>query len=953
MAAQGRLSKHLLGAQRSSKVTRPESAPTQHDVSGSCEVKIQHDKFDLQLLRGQMKNLLDQVGSLKRILKGQSDEIHRLRSANDELANADRRLSYTQKKYQAAKLQNEEMKKNLALEALQNNALRAEVANLRDQLEKMSQMVKEKESRIFEMVHPHKSLPKKNEDLSAQELTKLYAAKENRISELENKQLSLVKKNEDMLAEIAKLRREMCNVEKMLLIEQDSRKDGQQHLLKDLQLARSSLLQKHDILSDEVAHLRNKLDSSVSFAISSDTYNQMVATKNSTINDNESIGTSHQGVAMKNPTVNDYESIDELSVDTIRDVEGLRRALGKLLPSCRQFLGDTPIGSANEVISASSQSSKEKPDSHNNSSAKGKEANDEHLKLTQVDVKYQRGMAQRQITTQDVTSLKSAKNFPEHKNRLKENDAKCKNWSSIAISKVQDDPSRSSKGHEGIVDTHGIFDVKKKPLESSSFTGVEIFNAFQTELPIKDGRDREQQRTEQRRAGKEQIMPKLSSSEINENGFNITKVKDRAGGEDGKKLKGGERTAIAKHISQTTLPHNSKDTLMLVQLKDHERRHSGVEFIPNAEAHQETKKSIPKSVKGENELTSRRMQEDMIHLSDSNQHVVQKMKSHYGANGDVKDPLEKCFDESSSPPNLEGEITLQTESSAKFTSLEKNEDRMSKLDGPNNKFLEISGGFAPLVDQVNVKHYKSNISVERLTPAVESEDEESQIANDLTPKNVHRESWGDAVESGRISRKMRSDSFPIYDSNKWIGQENPYFDRTCNDKKSEDILSSESPSPLGSKAAKLMQMGPNEQYPSNEYTLWERNEGRMEDLGSSFAEMLPNAFEVNNESGQNDNDLTPARKLSQASSSSLEELQNNCKFGRDVTDNTAAHEGFEAISQYNDEIYLNTPSDVLSETARKFENDGKQRDMDALSLIEEEISVNESDSVVSLQAVEY
>jgi hypothetical protein len=916
MAAQGRLSKHLLGAQRSSKVTRPESAPTQHDASGSCEVKIQHDKFDLQLLRGQMKNLLDQIGSLKRILKDQSDEIHRLRSANDELANADRRLSYTQKKYQAAKLQNEEMKKNLALEALQNNALRAEVANLNDQLEKMSQMVKEKESRIFEMVHPHKSLPKKNEDLSAQELTKLYAAKENRISELENKQLSLVKKNEDMLAEIAKLRREMCNVEKMLLIEQDSRKDGQQHLLKDLQLARSSLLQKHDILSNEVAHLRNKLDSSVSFAISSDTYNQMLATKNSTINDNESIGTSHQGVAMKNPTVNDYESIDELSVDTIRDVEGLRRALGKLLPSYRQFLGDTPIGSANEVISASSQSSKEKPDSHNNSSAKGKEANDEHLKLTQVDVKYQRGMAQRQITTQDVTSLKSAKNFPEHKNRLKENDAKCKNWSSIAISKVQDDPSQSSKGNEGIVDTHGIFDGKKKPLESSSFTGVEIFNASQTELPI-------------------------------------TKVKDRAGGENGKKLKGGERTAIAKHISQTTLPHNSKDTLTLVQLKDHERRHSGVEFIPNAEAHQETKKNIPKSVKGENELTSRRMQEDMIHLSDSNQHVVQKMKSHYGANGDVKDPLEKCFDESSSPPNLEGEKTLQTESSAKFSSFTKNEDRMSKLDNPNNKFLEISGGFAPLVDQVNVKHYKSNISVERLTPAVESEDEESQIANDLTPKNVHRESWGDAVESGRISRKMRSDSFPIYDSNKWIGQENPYFDRTCNDKKSEDILSSESPSPHGSKAAKLMQMGPNAQYPSNEYTLWERNEGRMEDLGSSFAEIFPNAFEVYNENGQNDNDLTPARKLSQASSSSLEELQNNCKFGRDVIDNTVAHEGFEAISQYNDEIYLNSQSDVLSETARKFENDGKQRDMDALSLIEEEISVNESDSVVSLQAVEY
>ena len=279
------------------------------------------DKLDLPFLRVQMQSLLQQIASLRKILKdhakvnqSQSEELRHLRSVNEGLESVDRRLAYTRKKYQKRMEQMEESKRiERASDAETINALRAEVANLKTQLDDFSKVVKQKDVEIAELNKQYSKSLIPNSKVLVNEVSDLNAANENHISQLQKNQSSLLQKNIDMAAEISKLRLEMSHMKTLLASEQDCRKTGQEQMITDLQLARSSLFQRSDILSKEVAQLKNKIDSSILAKA------ETRSLKSTTFN-------------LRNPDTLEG-NLDELSVETIHDVEGLRRAISKLAPS--------------------------------------------------------------------------------------------------------------------------------------------------------------------------------------------------------------------------------------------------------------------------------------------------------------------------------------------------------------------------------------------------------------------------------------------------------------------------------------------------------------------------------------------------------------------------------------------------------------------------------------------
>jgi hypothetical protein len=849
MTTQGRISKHLLGAQRTSKGTKPMNVQT--DASGSYEGDNLNDKLDLHLLRGQMKSLLDQIGSLKKILKDQSDEINRLNAANEQLSNIDRRLATTQKKYRTTKNQNEEMKQTLAMQSSQNSALKAEVRNLKNQLEKINQIAKEKDLRILEMSYCHQTPQKKNEAQPVQNLANLEVVKENRVSELENKQLFLAKKNDDILVEISALRQEIAKIETRILNEQDSRKQGQKHMSEDLQQALLSLLQKYDILSNEIAQLKIKLDTSISLSKYSDLSHKETVTKNLAVNETESIRTSE---VAKNAPLNDNESVSELSVETIRDVESLRRVLGKILPSYRQYFGDIPTESLNKETVDASQSSKDKADEPDISSSRGKQANNNHLSVRQTDRNPQHYKLQREKSIQDATPSDL-----------------------ITASK---DQLKSSKAHYDNTDFCGTIKRKKKPLESTFFTGVEVIKVHQTELPVKSSRDPGQRSIEKGTNGEEQF---ISSSTV--------KVKDKNNSE--------ERSQQNQELASAAVRYRNREVL-----NEGEDPDSALDSVSSAPM------------------------KDKLHIfSDWDQHFVQQ----------------KCRLE----PYHYGEDSLENQLPESFSSQEIEEScrRESTLRHSSNSSATITS------NQVG----NSSALIELSTPILDLQGDQYQSANHLTAISKQRESWGNTLISG----KMKEDKFS--DSDLLLNKEKSNLDLNHNGNVTEGFIFSESSSVPASEPLKLMRVRSIKAKASDDVLLLDtgdiaktKEQRSTTDQGKlmssvafdeiSFAERSTGSHELSDETSRNENVFSSGRKLIPNSSFSLEEHQNVCAFQRDGTNDITKSDEFNANYHYNSEINPGFQSEVLLECASNYATDQLLDTTDALSMIEEEISINMSDS---------
>lgn len=837
MTTQGRISKHLLGAQRTIKGRK--TMNTETGVCDSYEADKLNDKVDLHLLREQMRSLLDQIGSLKNILKDQSDEINRLNSANEQLLNVDRRMAYTQQKYRATKNRNEEMKQNLAMLAFQNNALKAEVLNLKDQLEKINQNAKEKELRIFEMNHCHQNVQKRNEDKPEHSLANLEAAKESRVSELESKLMSSAKKNDEILVEISTLRQEIAKLETRIMNEQDSRKQVQQHMSEDLQQALSSMLLKHDILSGDIAQLKSKLDSSVSLSKYSDSSHKEVFKKNLSKNDTESVRSSYQGEVANNAPINDNESVSELSVETIRDVESLRRVLGKLLPSYRQYFGDSPTATKSKAAAAASQCSKEKVEIHDNSSSRGKQENDKHLSGMQMNGKLQPCKLQRQKSSQDATP-------PE-------------------LIKSSIDQLKSSKTEDDNTDFCGNLNRKKIPLESTFFTGIEI---------ISSSRDPGQRSKEKGTNGKEQLMTKFSSS--------AAKVKDISNGE--------ERGQKNQELSSTTVRYSSTEVL-------------------------EEGEECSNPVGAIDSWTTARRKNALYTSSDSNHHGQQK----HCLDPDLyeNDSSENQLLELEVEKRLQKEVTLRHSSNCSSTT--------------TSKWVDNSNA-APIVD------------LQR---------DEWQGAHHLAAKSKQNESYV-------ISRKLKEDDLSVSDL--FQNTDKSYLDMNHNGNVTNNFACSESSSLPALEPCKLMRFGSSISKTSNDFSLLD-----TEDIAKTkeqrdtavpgnhvspvafddipFAERFTDSHELSNETTQNENNFSSGKKLSPISSFILEEDQNDTVFQMDITNNTTkSDDQFNTKHENKRDIYPSTSSEILLDSTSNYSRDQLLETTDVLSMIEEEISTNVSNS---------
>jgi len=850
-------------------------------VSGGDEGDGVNDKFDLHLLRGQMKSLLDQIGSLKKILKDQSDEINRLNSANEQLSNIDRRMAYTQKKYRTTKYQNEEMKETLAMQSSENNALKAEVRNLKNQLEKINQIAKEKDLRILEMNYCHQTLQRKNEDTSAQNQANLEAAKENRVSELESKQLSLAKKNDDILVEISTLRQDIAKIETRLLNEQDSRKLGQKHMSEDLQQALSSVLKKHDILSDEITQLKTKLDTSVPLSKHSDLSHKETVTKNLGVNEIEGKRTSE---VPKNTPVNDNESVSELSVETIQDVDSLRRVLGKLLPSYRQFFGETPTESVKKEAVDASQSSKDKADKPDIISSRGKPVNDNHLSGRQTDRNLEQYKLQRQKSIHDVTPSEP-----------------------ITASK---DQLKSFKTHNDNADFCGTINRKKKPLESNFFTGVEVIKVHQTDLSGKSFRDPGHRSIEKGTNGEEQLMPKISSSTV--------KAKD--------KTKSEERGQRHQELASTTVGYRNKEVINKGE-EDSVAQYAAQTINPDSSS---------------DSFTSALTKDTLQIFSDSEQNFVQQKctldPNHYG-----DDSLENQFPDPFSSQEPVKEKSFQRESTSRHSATSSTTTTPNQVDN-SSALIELSA------------------------PIVYLQDDECQSANNLSAKNKRRES----LDNTLISRKMKEDKFSYSDL--FLNKEKSYLDLDRNGNATKGLIFSESLSVPASEPLKSMRVQstkaktldglirldtediakPKEQ---RNTTVQGRLISSVAFDEISFAERSSGSHELRNENAtrQNENDFSPGRKLSPISSFSLEEHQNDRVFQMDGTNDTTKSDEFNANYHDNFEIFPGSKSEVLLDSTSNYATDQllDSTATDALSVIEEEISTNVSDSPHSIVGKTY
>lgn len=817
MTPQGRISKHLLGAQRTRKGRK--TMNTETGVYGSYEADKLNDKVDLHLFREQMRSLLDQIGSLKKILKDQSDEINRLNSANEQLLNIDRRMAYTQQKYRAIKNRNEEMKQTLTMQSLQNNALKAELLNLKDQLEKINKNAKEKDFHFFEMSHYHQNVQKRNEDKPERNLGNLEVAKESRVSELESKLMSSAKKNDEILVEISTLRQEIAKLETRIMNEQDSRKQGQQHMSEDLQQALSSVLLKHDLLSDDVAQLKSKLDSLVLISKYSDSSHREACKQNLSKTETESIRSSYQGEVTKNESLNDNESVSELSVETIRDVESLRRVLGKLLPSYRQYFGDSPAEAMSKSAADTSQSSKEKADRHDNSSSRGKQENEKGLSGTQMNGKLQPCKLQREKSSQEATSPELIK---APKDQLK-------------LLKTEDDNT----------DFCGT-SRKRIPLESTFFTGVEIINS---------SRDPSQYSIEKGTIGEEQLIPKISSSAAN--------VKGASNGE--------ESCQKNQELASTTGRYRSREAL----------KKKAEEFINPVGA----------------------ARKSSLHaFSDSHRRVQQN---------DCLDPDLSGKDSSESQlPELETEKCFQKESTLRHSSNCSTSTTSKRVD-------------------------KTNAPLELSDPVVDLQGDQWRSLNHLAEKSKQNETCV-------MSRKLKEDEFS--DSDLFLKEEKSSLDINQNGNDTDNFVFSESSLPA-LEPSELMRFVPSVSKTSNDLLLLdtEDEEQRKNAVQGyhvspvaldeiSYAERSTDSHGLSNETKQNENIFSTGKKFSPISSFIVEEHQKDHMLLMDRTNDTMkTDDKFNTKLENNSEIYPSSYDQLLDTT-------------DVLSMIEEEISTNVSDS---------
>jgi hypothetical protein len=206
---------------------------------------------------------------------------------------------------------------------------------------------------------------------------------------------------------------------------------------------------------------------------------------------------------------------------------------------------------------------------------------------------------------------------------------------------------------------------------------------------------------------------------------------------------------------------------------------------------------------------------------------------------------------------------------------------------------------------------------------------------------------------------MKEDKFS--DSDLLLNKEKSNLDLNHNGNVTEGFIFSESSSVPASEPLKLMRVRSIKAKASDDVLLLDtgdiaktKEQRSTTDQGKlmssvafdeiSFAERSTGSHELSDETSRNENVFSSGRKLIPNSSFSLEEHQNVCAFQRDGTNDITKSDEFNANYHYNSEINPGFQSEVLLECASNYATDQLLDTTDALSMIEEEISINMSDS---------